>query len=127
MEDTSMTVLLVDDDPHACAIFELVMNHHHLPLEVAGDAEAALDYLQRGSPDMIVLDLFLPGLDGYQVLDRIRETSLEADCPIVATTAYYTNDTRQEVLNRGFDGFLPKPFEADNLVSFLRQIRSRGR
>src|SRR3990172_10552661 len=114
-----ISVLLVDDDPHVCTIFELVMNHHQMPLAVAGDAEEALTYLQTHAPDIVVLDLFLPGVDGYQALDQIRATALEPNCRVVATTAYYTNDTRQEVMRRGFDGFLAKPFEAETLAGYL--------
>lgn len=117
-----MSVLLVDDDPHACAIFSLVMNHHQLPLDVVGNAEAALDFLQSNHPDVVVMDLFLPGMDGYQALERIRKTDLAPASRIVATTAYYTNDTEQEVTYRGFDGFIEKPFTPDAIIPYLKRM-----
>ena len=122
VREKMVSVLLVDDDPHVGSIFELVMNHHQLPLAVVNDAEQAIDYLQNHVPSIIVVDLFLPGLDGYQLLREIRKIGLESHCRLVATTAYYTNDTQQEVLNRGFDGFLPKPFAAENLVPYLQSM-----
>jgi len=126
VEATDLSVLLVDDDPHVHGIFELVMNHHRLPLAVARNAEEALNYLHTHAPDVVVLDIFLPGLDGYQALNRIRESALNPNCRVVATTAYYTNDTQQEILRRGFDGFLAKPFDTKNLVNYLLAVVNRS-
>lgn len=120
-----MSILLVDDDPHACEVMQLVMRHHQLPLTILGDAESALDYLKSNNPDIVIMDIFLPGIDGYQALRRIRQTSLAPDSRFVATTAYYTNDTEQEIAKRGFDGYIPKPFDSSRLVSYLESIVDR--
>jgi DNA-binding response OmpR family regulator len=120
--DSLMSVLLVDDDPHACALVELVMRHHNVPLAIVSDAETALDYLRSHSADVIIMDLFLPGIDGYQALSQIRRSSLANNARVIASTAYYTNDTQQEVLRWGFDGYLPKPIEAGKLVPYLRSV-----
>lgn len=122
MDKAPISVLLVDDDPHMRNIFELVMTYHQLPVEIVPDAEAAIAYLTQHVADIVVIDLFLPGLDGYQALKQIRTTALDPHCKIIATTAYYTNDTQQEVIRRGFDGYLPKPFEAVKLVAYLESI-----
>lgn len=121
MDTSDMSVLLVDDDPDAQNVFELVMSHYQVPHTILGDAETALDYLRSNSPDVVLMDIFLPGLDGYQALDRIRRAALAPHSRIVATTAYYTHDTRQEVLQRGFDGYVSKPFD-DGLVNYLRSV-----
>lgn len=115
------SVLLVDDDPDAREVFEIVMNHHHVPYAVVGNAEAAFDYLQRHTPDIVLMDIFLPGIDGFQALSRIRQSSLAQGSRIIATTAYYTFDTKQEVLARGFDGYVGKPFD-EELVSYLQNL-----
>lgn len=117
-----ISILLVDDDPHTCEIFKLVMDYNQLPLVVFSEPEAAIRYLQENAPNVVVLDLFLPEMDGYQVLDQIRATALDPHCRVIATTAYYTNDTGQEVKRRGFDGFLAKPFAAESLVPYLQHI-----
>ena len=121
MVKENLSVLLVDDDPYSQEVFELVMTHHNLPYTVVDDAETALDYLQTNIPDVVVMDIFLPGLDGYQALDRIRRTAGISGCRVIATTAYYTRDTQQEVMNRGFDGYVAKPFDKD-LVNYLQTI-----
>jgi two-component system sensor histidine kinase BarA len=123
MAKAPLTVLLVDDDPDAQSVFELVMHHYNIPFNIVGDAETALDYLKTHDPDVVLMDIFLPGLDGYQALDRIRRSAIASHSRIIATTAYYTNDTQQEVIRRGFDGYLAKPFD-EGLISYLQNITS---
>ena len=123
MNKPDLTVLLVDDDPYSQGVFELVMKHHNLPFTVVDDAESALDYLRTNTPDIVVMDIFLPGLDGYQALDRIRRMAPPPRCRVIATTAYYTPHTEQEVLKRGFDGYIAKPFDKD-LISYLETVLS---
>lgn len=117
-------VLLVDDDPHTCAIFELLMQHYQRPFFIVDNAEAAVEYLRQHTPDVIVVDLFLPGADGYQTLDQIRGIINPERCRILATTAYYTKDTRRQVLERGFDGYIPKPFVPDSFLDYLEGVLS---
>ena len=124
MEKQPASVLLVDDDPHTCAIFELLMQHYQRPFFVVDNAQAAVEYLWHHSPDVIVVDLFLPGADGYQTLDQIRAIIDSGRCRILATTAYYTKDTRRQVLERGFDGYIPKPFVPDSFLDYLEGVLS---
>ena len=122
MSADSFSVLLVDDDPHVREIFELVMTHHRMPFTVQSDGEAALNYLRTNSPDIVIMDIFLPGIDGFQALKSIRKEAQSPECRVIATTAYYTNDTQQEVLQRGFDGYIPKPFGPETLMNYLADI-----
>lgn len=121
MSQRPLSVLLVDDDLDAQSVFELVMQHYNVPFNIVGDAETALDFLKTNTPDIVVMDIFLPGMDGYQALDRIRRSTKAASSRVIATTAYYTNDTQQEVLRRGFDGYVPKPFD-EGLVGYLQRL-----
>lgn len=126
MDKPLIQVLLVDDDPHACNLFQLVMDHHRHPLTVVHDAESAIEYLHQHQPDIVVFDLFLPGIDGYQALKRIRSKGLAQTCRIIATTAYHTQDTVYEVQARGFDGYIPKPFKPNELISYLESVLNSG-
>lgn len=125
MTPDPFSVLLVDDDPYVCDICQLIFQHHGLPLATVNNASAALDYLAANAADLIILDLFLPDIDGYRVLDAIRQLPEGAAYKVVATTAYYTNDTGQEIIERGFDGYLPKPFQADSFISYLYNVANR--
>lgn len=122
MTDQAFSVLLVDDDPHTGNIFRMVMDYHNCELQVADTAEAALKYLETYQPDVIVMDIFLPDADGFQAFNTIRRNALAPNSRIIATTAYHTTETHQDVLSRGFNGFLPKPFESTALIPYIRNI-----
>ena len=122
MTDKTLSILLIDDDPHTRNMFEMVSSHHHVELATVNDAETALDYLRANKPNVIVMDIMLPGIDGYQALNQIRKQTLAPDVSIVATTAYYTADTQSEILAKGFSGYLPKPLNPATLVPYLEAV-----
>lgn len=119
MGESFRPVLLIDDDPHTVAIFELLMQNFRIPFSTMQDPASTLDYLRRHTPGVIVIDLFLPTCDGFQMLTQICEVVNRSTCRILATTAYYTKDTRREVIERGFDGYVPKPFVPDSFLDYL--------
>ncbi len=113
--------MLVDDDVDTQKIVQLVMRHHQLDLEVFGDGESALERLKKKpDPDIVIIDIVLPGIDGYQTLDHGRD--LVPDVSMIATSAYYSQNTAYEVENWGFNGFLPKPLHPATLVDDLRRF-----
>lgn len=122
MSGKETSILLVDDDPDVCRIFELVMRHHQIPYWIANDGENALVYLRENAPSIVVMDIFLPDMDGYQALDHLRQSALNPGCKVVATTAYYTRDTEQEIAKHGFDGYIPKPFNPNSLITYLERF-----
>lgn len=126
MSEQPLSVMLVDDDPYVGDLFRLVLEHYEWNVLVAPDAEQAIEWLKQAAVDIVVLDLFLPGKDGYQTLAAMRKLPQAAAALFVATTAYYTSDTQQEVLNYGFDGYIPKPFIATNLADDLRSLKYGG-
>src|SRR4051812_16920557 len=98
MSAEPFSVLLVDDDETTSNLFRMVLEHHNMPLTVVNDAETALTYLKTNTPDVVVIDIFLPGMDGYQTLAAIRKNNLGAQASFIATTSYYTLDTKTEAL-----------------------------
>ena len=122
MNDKPLSVLLIDDDPETRNIVQIVLNHHHLQLNMVEDAESAFVYLADHHPDVIILDIFLPGTDGYQVFTQIRRHDLAPSSRIIATTSYYTDETPSEVIERGFNGYLPKPINTTTLVPYIEGI-----
>lgn len=122
-----LNVLLIDDDPDTQRIFRMVFDHHQQhQLMVSPDSQQALEVLQTAEPDIIVIDLMLPDLDGYQLFDRIMQNGLAPQSCIIATTAYHTSDTHASVIERGFEGFLPKPLQSYELIQQLEQFAGEG-
>jgi CheY-like chemotaxis protein len=125
MTDTPLSVLLVDDDRDACNVFQMIVEHYNLQLTIVEDAETAYRHLANHSPDVIVMDIFLPGIDGYQAYNYIRKHVLAPNSVVIATTAYYTSDTQREILSWGFSGYLPKPFDPATLVPYLEEVAGK--
>ena len=117
-----LCVLLVDDDIDTQALFQDALDHFGIDLIVASDEPTTLTALENATPDVIVLDIFLPHTDGYKVLKTIRDMPNPVKCPIIATTAYYTSDTMGNLEERGFDGYLLKPLDPENLKDYLLQV-----
>jgi len=117
--------MLIDDDIDTQRIFRMVVGQHPHRLTIAGNATEAFDILKEEQPDVIVIDLLLPGLDGYQVCERIQRDDLAGGADMVATTAYHSVGTKEIVLARGFSEFIPKPLDSASLVNFLEQVARR--
>jgi two-component system response regulator TctD len=118
-----MNVLLVEDDPTMRSTLERALGRRGLRVQSCDDGLAALQAWQRGAPDVVVLDLTLPGLDGLQVLERARGDGLAT--PVLILTARGTVGDRVIGLNSGADDYLPKPFDLDELVARLHALGRR--
>ena len=122
MSQVAFSALLLDDDPHTRELFRLVFTHHELELVTVATAHAALECLRNYTPQVVVVDLVLPDTDGFATLAEIRKLPTSSQMRFVATTAYYTSDTSETVFAGGFDGYLPKPLNVEELVSKLRSV-----
>lgn len=123
MTDKTPSVLLVDDDPYTRQIFQLIMDHlKYSNYSTIDNATLAIDYLQVHDTQFVIVDLFMPTIDGFKLLDMIREIDSNQNCRVVATTSYYNNSTEEKVKRRGFDAYLPKPLKLENIVSLMESL-----
>jgi CheY-like chemotaxis protein len=88
----------------------------------ACDGEEALDRIEQTQPDILLLDIGMPVLDGFAVLRQLRENPRLAALPAVAVTAYAMQGDRERILSSGFDGYLSKPIDARSLVEELERL-----
>ena len=118
------TVLLVDDDPKIRELLRLyVQRDGHRTLEAA-DGEIAVATALRARPDLVVLDIMLPGLDGFEVAHRIRS---ESDVPILMLTARSGDSDKVVGLDVGADDYVVKPFSPRELMARIRALLRRRR
>jgi PAS domain S-box-containing protein len=111
------TLVVVDDDPDACDLLATLLERHGAKVVKAGSADEALQALRRDVPDALLTDIAMPENDGYQLLRWVRALGGPyASLPAVAVTAHPGPTTQQQVLTSGFDGYVPKPFEPEDLV-----------
>jgi CheY-like chemotaxis protein len=103
---------------------ELLEMRGHTVAE-ACDGEEALRMIEQTQPDLVLLDIGMPLLDGFGVVRRIRESPRFASLPVVAVTAYAMQGDREKILSSKFDGYLSKPVNAPSLVEELDRLLSK--
>ena len=124
---TGAKVLLVDDEDMLRKVMKDLLERDGYKVVEARDGVEALDQVDRHGPDIIVLDLNLPGLDGYGVLSHLRSRPATADIPVVVLTARGDEENEVRVFQHGADDFLSKPFRARALSARLAAVLGRGR
>jgi type II secretory ATPase GspE/PulE/Tfp pilus assembly ATPase PilB-like protein/ActR/RegA family two-component response regulator len=120
-------VLLVDDEDSLRRVMKDLLEREGYDVAEARDGVQALDQVDRVAPDIIVLDLNLPGLDGYGVLSQLRSRPLTAAIPVIVLTAKGDEDNEVRVFELGADDFLTKPFRARALSARLDAVLARRR
>jgi type II secretory ATPase GspE/PulE/Tfp pilus assembly ATPase PilB-like protein/CheY-like chemotaxis protein len=121
------TVLLVEDEDQLRRLMKELLERDGYLVAEARDGAQALDQVDRHAPDLIMLDLNLPGLDGYGVLAKLRAQPLTAKIPVIVLTAKGDEDNEVRVFELGADDFLTKPFRARALSARLEAVLSRSR
>src|SRR5712692_3549325 len=120
-------VLLVDDEDSLRKVMKELLERDGYLVTEARDGVQALDQVDRVGPDIIVLDLNLPGLDGYGVLSHLRSRPATANIPVIVLTAKGDEDNEVRVFELGADDFLTKPFRARALSARLEAVLGRRR
>jgi two-component system, cell cycle response regulator DivK len=115
-------ILIVDDYPDALDIWALYLRSLGYRVSTAGDGEAALAQAQRLRPDLIVLDLELPRLSGYQVAERLRANPETNLIPLIAATGYSHVKQLDRAREAGFDQIVIKPCDPDMLVEEIERL-----
>ncbi|WP_295695740.1 response regulator transcription factor [Lapillicoccus sp.] len=116
-------VLVVDDEPHIRRTLTINLRARDYEVEAAADGRSALQIIHERTPDVIVLDLGLPDLDGVEVLRRLRQTSR---VPVVVLSARHDSDDKVEALDAGADDYVTKPFGMDEFLARIRAAIRRG-
>jgi DNA-binding response OmpR family regulator len=118
------TILVVDDEPSISEVVSIYLGRAGYRVLVAQDGQAALDILEREPPDLVVLDLMLPHVDGLEITRRLRA---EGDIPIIMLTARREETDRILGLEMGADDYVVKPFSPRELVSRVKAVLRRTR
>ncbi len=119
---TGKRVLVVDDDAKTVELVKLYLNRDGYKVMVAYDGVEALRLAREGHPDLIVLDLMLPGIDGLKVCRTVRN---ESDVPIIMLTARTTDQDKLTGLGMGADDYVTKPFSPKELAARVRAVLRR--
>src|SRR5512133_1073041 len=118
-----MKLLLIEDDPSMQTALRRALQRRGMDVELCADGRAAVGLWKSSAPDVVMLDLTLPGMDGLEVLAQARREGQTT--PVLILTARGTVGDRIIGLNTGADDYLPKPFDLDELEARLRALSRR--
>jgi signal transduction histidine kinase/ActR/RegA family two-component response regulator len=120
-------ILVVDDDPESLCVLETTLRQYGAAVTAVNSAHAALETLKTRRPDVLVSDIAMPELSGYDLLREVAAVVPDgSSIPAIALTGYASHDDRQRTLAAGFRLHMPKPFEPLELVRSIDQLRPRA-
>ena len=114
-------LLVVDDDLTLRMLLRDLLENKYEVVE-AKDGETALASVSERVPDLVILDIMMPGLDGIEVLKELRKDYSANDLPVILLTAASDDDTTWQGWTSGVSVFLPKPFDSDHLLDWVRRL-----
>jgi two-component system OmpR family response regulator len=119
----SLRVLVVDDEPSIVDVISMALRHHGFTVEAAGTGRDALEQVRRWRPHVMVLDVMLPDMEGFEVARRL--SAEHADVPILFLSARDSTADKVQGLTTGGDDYVTKPFSLEELIARLRNILRR--
>ena len=122
--DKKIKILIVDDDKNICQLLGLYLDRDGFAAEFCHDGNTALSKLSSSVYDGVVLDVMMPGPDGFEVLSELRKFS---EVPVIMLSARGESTDRISGLNRGADDYITKPFEPQELIARIRAVLRRSK
>jgi CheY-like chemotaxis protein len=114
-------VIVVDDEPDNVGVIDLVLSFHSAKTRLASSGLECLRLMENEKPNLLLIDIQMPEMDGMELLNRIRLNQQWQMIPAIAVTARVMPGDRQNILDAGFNGYIPKPI---NAVSFVDEIKA---
>jgi two-component system cell cycle response regulator DivK len=115
-------VLIAEDNAVNRELLREVLESRHYEVIEAADGQEALLKIEESRPDLVLLDINMPVLDGFAVISRVRENPELKQLPVLAVTAYAMKNDREKVLRAGFDGYVSKPVNSAALFREIEQL-----
>jgi len=118
----AIRVLIAEDEPHIVESLSFVLGREGFDVSAVLDGEAVVGRIREQRPDIVILDLMLPQINGFEVLKRIKADASLASLPVVILTAKGQTQDRQLATDIGADGFMTKPFSNRDIVDEVRRL-----
>jgi two-component system, cell cycle response regulator DivK len=115
-------ILIAEDNAVNRELLRELLESHGYTVHEARDGQEALQMIEQTPPDLLLLDIGMPVLDGFAVVRKIREDPRLVSLPVVAVTAYAMQGDREKIMNSKFDGYLSKPVNSRSLVEELERL-----
>ena len=123
----SSKILVVDDEKDVAEVVEMLLSSEGYEVEIASDGLKAMESIEKGIPDLVILDIMMPELNGIEVCEKMRAMSDMDETPIVMFSAKLSALVKKESFDAGADGFITKPFNARGFISGIKTYLELGR
>jgi CheY-like chemotaxis protein len=120
-------VLVIEDNDKNRRLMKIILEASKYEVIEVQTGEEALKYLQSGKPDLILLDIQLPNMDGLTLTKKLRSDQETKDIPIIAVTAYAMKGDKEKMLDAGCDAYVSKPIDTRELPVIVADIINKGR
>jgi len=128
MSDVSnWDVIIVDDEPDNIGVVKLVLEFHNATVRVAESGKECLTLMKQQMPSLLLMDIQMPEMSGYDLLDHIRANTDWKHIPIIAVTAFAMTEDWRQIIGAGFDGHIPKPLNVGTLIDEIQEILEKRR
>jgi CheY-like chemotaxis protein len=114
-------ILIVDDDPVILRLLQINFRLEGYEVDTATHGEEALERVRSNRPEIVVLDVMMPGIDGWEVLRRLKETPAAKHIPVIFLSARAQDEDRRQGYALGVDEYVTKPFDPVHLVEIVRR------
>lgn len=118
----STRILVVEDDAQNSYLIGFILEKSGYEVSTAVDGEQAVASVEAAKPDLILMDMLLPKMNGYEATRAIKANADAADIPIIALTAYSMKGDREKILEAGCDGYISKPIDPETFVSQMEEF-----
>jgi CheY-like chemotaxis protein len=122
MKQNEWRILVIEDEPDSIEVVREMFEYNGIQSWAAGTAEDALKMIPAVQPNVFVVDLTLPGMDGWTFLKTVRKNPATANIPAVAMTAFHSINLARQAIEAGFAAYFPKPLDSTSFVRELAKI-----
>ncbi|WP_019500949.1 response regulator transcription factor [Pseudanabaena sp. PCC 6802] len=122
----SANILLVDDEPRLREAVQAYLEDSGFNIQVASNAREAWQFIEQATPDLVISDIMMPQVSGYEFLKQMRSDERFANLPVIFLTARGMTSDRIAGYQAGCDAYLPKPFDPDELVAIIENLLRRN-
>ncbi|NIM19978.1 MAG: response regulator [Candidatus Latescibacteria bacterium] len=120
-------ILLVEDNPVNRRLAEFLLRSQGYQVRAAANAQEAFDNIKSEPPDLILMDVQLPGMDGLEATKKIKEEPASRDIPVVAVTSYAMKGDREKALAAGCSGYITKPIDKDKFIQEVANVLGQSK
>ncbi|OQX26005.1 MAG: hypothetical protein BWK80_12695 [Desulfobacteraceae bacterium IS3] len=119
------TILVIDDDEVNRQVLEILLRRESIRAIPAQDGKTGLELARSQQPDLILLDVFMPEEDGFEILEQLKQETLTTKIPVIIFTVLEREQSRKKAMNMGACDYITKPFDMKDIVLKIQEIVSR--